>query len=431
MFNIFQRSLIHWNRHGTRSLFFAIIEFIRRRVYILFGVLLSHTPKRNGLVLFNETYGYTDNTAHLANYLRSNQDSVEPVWVTREKKVFNDLVNKNGIRVVKENSLRHFATLIRAEILFTTHSPKGLNVAAQYADQPKIIHLHHGFPIRAIGQLKRPRIYSKTSLMKSRKKFDYRICTSTFAQEIYTRHNSINKERILVTGLPRNDSLLCPPIEVEERWNKYFDGKPPKRTVLYAPTQRIKHDERELDFDWLLDDCLGAERLHEYLAARDVTLLIRLHPNDYKKAFVTKQDENRSVKSSLDVLRTSDQVCLVNTNQNYFAEANEILPMIDVLMTDYSSIYHDFLLLDRPVFFAPYDYQKFKSEGFTYNYKANLPGPEIYNVDDLITQIDSVLNGTDNFESSRHALRNKIHTYQDNDSCKRVMEEVNRIRLCS
>jgi CDP-glycerol glycerophosphotransferase (TagB/SpsB family) len=100
-----------------------------------------------------------------------------------------------------------------------------------------------------------------------------------------------------------------------------------------------------------------------------------------------------------------------------------VLPFVDVLISDYSSIYHDFLLLDRPIVLIPYDYEEFaRTQGFMYNYFANLPGPAVKSQKEFLQSLEDVLEGRDPYADKRRALQQLIHTHVDAGACRLVVD---------
>ena len=61
------------------------------------------------------------------------------------------------------------------------------------------------------------------------------------------------------------------------------------------------------------------------------------------------------------------------------------LDLIDIVITDYSSIGFDFLLWDRPVIFFPYDLDYYKNHDrkLIFDYEKFTPGPKVYTIEDL------------------------------------------------
>jgi CDP-glycerol glycerophosphotransferase (TagB/SpsB family) len=96
---------------------------------------------------------------------------------------------------------------------------------------------------------------------------------------------------------------------------------------------------------------------------------------------------------------------------------------MDGLVSDYSALYHDFLLLDRPIGLVPYDYEDFKKKnGFLYDYFAHAPGRIIKNQSNFYEFINEVKSGNDSFSKNRLLLKKLIHRWTDNTACSRVLE---------
>lgn len=415
---------------------FLIEEFGKSFIGI---ILLRLMPKNRRLLLFDESHGFGDNTAYLMEWVLQNRPDLKPIWVTGDKEIYSDLHQQN-IPVVYRNSVKSIFYLSRAKIVVTNSTLRGLLGSASRVKSTNVVNLHHGFPIRAKNRLNKPRNerlkYSEdqeTNPPKERM-YDYRICISDFAKDVYMRlydHRPkvhLPRERYKVTGLPRNDSLLNPPKENKKNWLEYFNGTVPETVILYAPTHRYSDENKYLDFEKLFFVNGSVEKIDSYLENRELTLLIRLHPTDYRLVFEEYIDRAKATRNQIDKLKGSDRIRLVNKNQEYIRDANELLPFVDILITDFSSIFHDFLLLNKPILFAPYDYHKFRTEGFTYDYKEKLPGPEVHSINELMDSLDELLSGEDRYEKRRQQLKNKLHKYDDANSCERVMELIENIR---
>jgi CDP-ribitol ribitolphosphotransferase len=154
-------------------------------------------------------------------------------------------------------------------------------------------------------------------------------------------------------GLPATDVLFGERAEraAGEVRRRYAvpDGR---RVILYAPTFRgqsmiAARHPGELDLP-LLARTLG----------QDHVLLLRMHP-------AVRRRPRLAPGLATFVIDVSDH-----------PEANELLPVADVLVTDYSSIAFDFALLGRPIaFFAP-DHAAYERErGFFFDYRSGVPGP--------------------------------------------------------
>ena len=111
-----------------------------------------------------------------------------------------------------------------------------------------------------------------------------------------------------------------------------------------------------------------------------------------------------------------------------FNECNDIntaLPEMDALISDYSSLYYDFLLLDRPCIFVPYDLEAYvKDRGLLFDdYELWAPGIKVYDQTQFLEALDDAMHH-DSYASQRALIRKVIHYYQTDDSCHRIIEEI-------
>ncbi|MBK8233262.1 MAG: CDP-glycerol glycerophosphotransferase family protein [Candidatus Eisenbacteria bacterium] len=106
-------------------------------------------------------------------------------------------------------------------------------------------------------------------------------------------------------------------------------------------------------------------------------------------------------------------------------DVQEVLGEADVLITDYSSCYIDYLLCDRPILFYCHDLDRYRSErGFYFEYESVTPGPRTASVEELIRHLDAALSGKDEYVASRAQLRERFFKDPDAGSCERVYAAV-------
>lgn len=105
----------------------------------------------------------------------------------------------------------------------------------------------------------------------------------------------------------------------------------------------------------------------------------------------------------------------------------QVIPYSDALITDYSSIATDYLLLDKPIIFTLDDYEEYAaSRGafFPENAKDYMKGYHIYNVDDLEKALRDIAVGKDIYKEEREKIFPEYHAYKDGNSARRVLDAI-------
>jgi CDP-glycerol glycerophosphotransferase len=139
--------------------------------------------------------------------------------------------------------------------------------------------------------------------------------------------------------------------------------------------------------------------------------VLRCHKNDLKYSSVRER--------IAELVSLTDRI--VDGTHARFGDVNELLPEVDVLISDYSGLMHDFLLLDRPIVLVPYDFDRFdRSIGFFYDYRNDAPGAWCTSADMVLEAINfSVLHpGADS--AKRERLVRRIFSLRDGHSCERI-----------
>ena len=110
-----------------------------------------------------------------------------------------------------------------------------------------------------------------------------------------------------------------------------------------------------------------------------------------------------------------------------FPDANELLKHVDVLVTDYSSIYMDFLLLDRPVVFNPVDREEYEAQrGFLFPYDDHTPGAKARTEAQFLAALEAELQGLDPYAADRARTRALFHKHPGGGARERILGEVAR-----
>ena len=371
-------------------------------------------PKQPDLVVFGAMKGddYGDNGQHLFEWMLYNRPEARCVWLTHSKKVYDNLRSR-GLPVYRTDSLRGILTVLRASAGVYTNSLRDL---AAYPDMIpnsiQLIALRHGRSVKRVRFARMGDRIDETEAGSRQREGDlirYAISTSDFISDMQEECLQIGREKHVVTGYPRNDALLDVPEPYLRRWKDYLDDANQPKVVLYAPTWR--HGRIATRF-FPFDD-FNEQDLVATLKSNRAILLLRPHVRDL--------ETYPQMGQFLAGLAEHD--CILLATHREFPDANSLLPFVDVLVSDYSAIYHDFLLLDRAMLFIPYDYDDFERQnGFLYSYFENLPGPAVHTFGEFKDRLEAALSGHEDYAEKRATLRDKVHIYKDTKSRMRVAD---------
>ncbi len=217
------------------------------------------------------------------------------------------------------------------------------------------------------------------------------VVTAEKCRESYAGAFGINKEICLPLGLPRTDSLIkSAPEMCENIFNKYPDLRG-KKIYLYCPTFR-EEDGKRTEYNPHIDWSELSKSMHV-----NEVFIIRRHPlMDYRF-------ENGEYPNILDL--SSDSTLALTAAS-------------DVIITDYSSVIYDAVLLDVPaVFYCP-DYKKYE-RGFYLDFPDGLPGEMVTNASDLL---DCIRKTDENHPEGKIAkFRNEQLSACDGNAAERVV----------
>ena len=90
----------------------------------------------------------------------------------------------------------------------------------------------------------------------------------------------------------------------------------------------------------------------------------------------------------------------------------------NALITDYSSIYLDYMVLENPIIFLPYDLKEYEgSVGFTMDYNQNTPGPKPKDFSDFLTEFKNIKDAPEPYREQIRTLNKKLNN-PSKQSCK-------------
>lgn len=375
---------------------------------LLFTACLEHFGQirpDSHIWLFSSTDNshYNYNSRYLFEYVKENLPEITPLFVINDPELRNSLSSKYGKQYfIETESIQGIRQALSAGVWFTS---AGLPAYGTGLHKKRlIINLWHGVPLKKIALLdpnlkKAARIYFKKIFSEN---YTCILTTSHELTPLMARSFAVSEDKIKVWGQPRNDGLFQKN-DCHEILGQLFPDLPEyTKTVLYAPTFR-DYGQVQLfpfkDFD--------QKQLEAFLEEKNMLLFIRTHVAEQGSAapYLGKRIRFLGNEQAEDV--------------------TGILNIFDCLITDYSSIYIDYLLTDKPMIFLPYDRQQYlDGRGMNFDYDDVTPGPKPETFNDFL---DALSPKEDFWKSERtrvNRLFNEIQHPCAADICNKVLKMI-------
>ena len=293
----------------------------------------------------------------------------------------------------KMHRIAHMKALSNAVLLISCN-----RFIKKFSDKQYYIHLAHGCAFKQTKNYHIP---------------DYTDHILTFSDYI-GKYDAINfncsPDLMLPLGYPRCDELFERKVDI----HRLFPNSIFTKAIYWLPTYRQHRDgvqiHSNISFPIIHDDA-AAGRVNEYCKEHGVLLIVKPHPI---------QD-----LSEIKELNLSNLVFI----DNDFLTENEItnyglLGSCDALLSDYSSVYYDYLLCNRPIGLCWEDFEEYnKRDGFTVDPTFIMRGGEkLYTEQDLCNFINSVAKGEDRLQTERNEILHLVHDHIDNRATERVVD---------
>lgn len=377
------------NRNTVRKIILCLLKFI--------GFFNAFIPKKANKILFYDSLNdtLTDNSLAVLLYLQEEKLDKKYKIIccvpNSKRKYINDIKN---IGIIK--GILNYLT---SKYVF--YSFGGMRIKP--SSKQFVINLWHGTPLKNIGKLN---ISDNKLKNENNNDFKYILVSSEYFKKIYLKAFSCTNNQILINGNPRNDFLFKKGNVIGKlgiNKAKY------KKVILWMPTFRISKDKRFKDISNdnetglpLLDTIDKINEFNKFLESKNILIILKIH----NYSILPK------VKCNNILIITND---LLNSKRIFLYE---FIKEFDVLLTDYSSVYFDYLLLNKPIGFIIDDFEDYKqNRGFSINDPLRLmPGVHIKTEEDFKSFLINISNGIDDFEEVRKNVNKLVNTYKNNNT---------------
>lgn len=392
-----------------------ILRFVKqiagKIIKIVYKLVYKFIPVDDKLVIFISFHGrgYSDNPRAIYEEMQRDPrfKDYKFIWFIKKHKQKN--IHIDGANIKEYFSIPYFYYMSKAKYWVIN-----CKMPAYICKKDNQVYLQtwHGTPLKRLGHdiiAPDDATFYRSGMSFEQmtetydidvKRYNYMISPNAFCTEVFQTSFRINRERLIETGYPRNDFITNATneniLEIKKKFNLPLD----KKIILYAPTWR---DNSYVASGYTFE--LEAD-FHKWKETLSDEYIIVFKPH---YLIINKYENDNSLNGFLYSISAE-------------AEINELYVISDILITDYSSVFFDYAVLNRPIYFYMYDLEQYKGElrGFYLDIYKELPGKIYEDEDHLLTDICNQVYDYSFLKSFNQRFNNQ----QTGDCAKKVIDIV-------
>lgn len=394
---------------GNNSVSETIFQKFGRKLYSvtekciqkIIRSICSILPLRNNYIVLESEGDFTDNIRVFYEYMLEHEynKQYKMIWIVHEPRKY---ISHENVEFVSRYKLFNFKAnyycAVSKYFLFT--HPYWFRKVRK---EQTVINTTH-----SVAQLKKP--------MKQQKDipFDYLLVCSSYCAEIKKKVLSVEDKMILNIGMPRID-LMYKHIDCVSRLIPDYNGEKIILSMQTFKQSATMNDGKDVD-PYALNVVRTDEeiiKLDQFLKNHNYILINKIH-------HLQNMDYIRDV-SLKNIVYLTDHELL-----NIDCTVNNLLENADILLTDYSSVFYEFLLKNRPIGFLIGDMEDY-SRGFIMDDPLNhMPGYKINTYEKLIHFLENYENYEKQYAEERNIVCNKVFSNPDAHNCERLYEWIEK-----
>lgn len=316
------------------------------------------------------------------------------------------------VHILALQSLKGQEFLLKSSIIFIKHTPR---VNVLYPLDPakhKFINLWHGIPLKRVGIASLDLHTQYQEIKQEHSKLYKSIASSAIDKmAMASAFYPLTYNDIWLTGLPRHDFILRSeknlPLDFQQESSRLDKALSHKKLILFAPT--FRNDPND-SYTFSQQE---KEQLFNTLEEHNALLGIREHMAEKKHTYL-QQLQHESV---------------IDLNADNYPNIELLYRKADLLITDYSSCFIDFMLTGKPMISFAYDYTRYTKEerGLFYDLEFAFPGKICQNSETLILEIKTLLSNP-YLPNDIYRFKQKIFfEYMDDNNADRVCQNTLKI----
>lgn len=275
-----------------------------------------------------------------------------------------------------------------------------------FTSKPEQIYINtwHGTPLKYLGLDLDNSLLAIQNLMRNFLHTTYFLTQNKHTTDVFKNSfqlQGLYDGEFIEDGYPRTDlTLNASPKRTKKellKLNKKIKFKNEK-TLLFAPTYRGNFMDPADDLDDLLESLIKLSTHTNY------NILLKVHPFLYESIIEDGRFDKYLVPDAMD--------------------PNELMSIADLLVTDYSSIFFDYLVTDNPIIFYTSDYEKYSKERGLYMDIDSLPGPTTTSIEQLIEAINNRTFDEKEYKQKYLSFKETYVPHDNGNVTKRLVDKI-------
>lgn len=351
--------------------------------------------KNDNKILLYSDLGFRDNIKYLYDYLveQNFQKKYKIICAVKDYQKYAANSPKNIEFVSPLMGIKHYLTCNHVFYCFG-------KLPIVPVKKQVVIQMWHGTSFKGFAEN-----MTKTS-SNADSFYSYVYASSDFFSPIVMKKFNCSENKVAICGHPRTDVFYLN--------EKKYDLGNYKKTIVWMPTFRKSKILGQVDTKQssILPTVMDSQllELDKFLEGLNTQLIVKLHP---------MQDLSEVDTKSLNNLKLLSNKQFEDSGMDIY----RLLSQSDALITDYSSVFYDYLLLNRPIGFTENDVDEYKkNRGFAVDPEKFRPGKRIRSLQDLESFIIDLSNNKDDYLGERKWVNDMANKYQDGKNCSRSLK---------
>ncbi|MDQ6600369.1 CDP-glycerol glycerophosphotransferase family protein [Bacillus salipaludis] len=365
----------------------------------------------NNTVLYESRDGksLTDSPYAIFKYLLSNPEykDYKHIWSVDSfedlDSVISQYKDRENVTFVKRNSEEYLKSLATSKYLINNSTFQSFFIPKK---EQVYINTWHGTPLKNMGFDIPGNPAHSQNVVRNFLSADYLLSPNEHTTDMFIdsyKLDGLYSGEIIEEGYPRIDLTYHTDASAFQsqlsRLDLNIDQQ--KQTILYAPTWKGKNvSSAKNDMYQIIADMNYLKQQ----VGKEYNILIKVHPFLYGQA--------RKFTEVKDILIPD------------FVDTNELLSTVDILITDYSSIFFDYLVTNKPILFYVWDYDDYNQQRGRYLSDEELPGPTLFTIQGVAQTIQNIGQTSDKYKDVYKQNQKRFTNHDDGNVTKRIVEYI-------